>query len=73
MSDFYQKKFYKGSVWFAAPTTSTRHPFYFIVRRNRPLDMQLAVYYFDDDRLIENIYMNYDDIAQNYVTTLIGG
>lgn len=73
MSNFYQKKFYKDSVWFAAPTVSTRQHFYFIVRKARPLDMQLAVYYFDDDRLVENIYMNYDDIAQNYVTTLIGG
>lgn len=73
MSNFYQKKFYKDSVWFAAPTTPIRQHFYFIVRKARPLDMQLAVYYFDDDRLIENIYMNYDDIAQNYVTTLIGG
>lgn len=72
MSNFYQNKFYKGTVWYAAPTTSTRHPFYFIVRKARPLDMQLAVFYFDDDKLVENIYMNYEDIITNYITTKIG-
>jgi hypothetical protein len=72
MSDkFYQKKFVKDSVWFAAPTVSDRRPFYFIVVRARPLDIQIAIYDFDSGEIKENYFFHYDEMSLYYIVTRI--
>jgi hypothetical protein len=71
MPNYYQSKFEKGSLWYAVPTNHKRSPFHFIVRDPRPLDARLAIYDFESGELKENFYLNYSDLAQNYIVTKV--
>ena len=73
MPNYYQSKFEKGSLWYAVPTNNTynRTPFHFIVRDPRPLDARLAIYDFESGELKENFYLNYTELAQNYIVTKV--
>ena len=70
-NNFYQKKFEKNSLWYAAPTKTDKRPFHFIVIRNRPLDMQVAIYDFDSGEVRDNFFFNYNEIATHYIVTRI--
>jgi hypothetical protein len=71
MPNYYQSKFEKGSLWYAVPTNLKRSPFHFIVRDPRPLDARLAIYDFESGELKENFYLNYSDLATNYIVTKV--